>query len=81
VLPCVDGRFDVELFPNPPSNPLKYLEYKSYLDASKIPFKQFKNYLNDATNLNQFDYIFSQAKLTLPNAQNGIKNFLNNKAA
>jgi len=79
-LPCEGCRFDVELFPNPPVSILKLIEYKSYLDASKIPLKQFKNYLNDVASLDEFKYIFSLDKLDLPGAQNGMKNFLNNKA-
>ncbi|HMZ24093.1 MAG: hypothetical protein KDC31_07170 [Saprospiraceae bacterium] len=78
-LPCEGCRFDVELIPTS-SNPLKLIEYKSYLDASKIPLEQFKNYLNDVTNLNQLNYIFSRSKLDLAGAKNGIKNFLNNNA-
>ncbi len=78
-LPCDDCRFDVELIPTV-SAPLKLIEYKSYLDASKIPLKQFKNYLNDVTNINQFNYIFSEAKLDLDDAKEGMKNFLISKA-
>ncbi|MFS4491326.1 hypothetical protein [Maribacter sp. 2308TA10-17] len=78
-LPCEGCRFDVELIPTS-SKPLKLLEYKSYLNASKIPLPQFKNYLNDVTNLNQFNYIFNKSKLNLADAQDGLENFLNKNA-
>lgn len=78
-LPCEGCRFDVELIPTS-SNPLKLIEYKSYLDGSKIPLPQFKNYLNDVANLNQFNYVFSKSKLDLAGTKNGVKNFLNTNA-
>ncbi len=43
-LDCSNCRFDVELDPVK-TNGLKYLEYKSYKNASRIQLSQFKSYM------------------------------------
>lgn len=78
-LPCIKCKFDVELITQN-SNELKYLEYKSYIDASKISQPQFLNYIANINDIKQLQYVFSKNKLTLQEAKNGMKKFLLNNA-
>lgn len=72
--PCIKCKFDVELITQN-SNELKYLEYKSYIDASKISQPQFLNYIANINDIKQLQYVFSKNKLTLQEAKNGMKKF------
>ncbi|WP_035334203.1 hypothetical protein [Dokdonia sp. PRO95] len=74
-LPCTYCKFDLELNTN---SPIKYLEYKSYQDASKISKNQFLNYLASIDNFDQLNYVFSSQKLSVTQAQDGLKLFLKN---
>lgn len=76
-LPCTNCKFDLELNTNNPSD-VKYLEYKSYQDASKISKNQFLNYLASVDNFDQLKYVFSSQKLSVTQAQDGLKLFLKN---
>ena len=78
-LPCAGCRFDVELKTINVGD-LKYIEYKSLQDASKITLDQFKNYLKSITNLNELNYVFSKAKLSLDYAKKGMPSVFKNNA-
>lgn len=75
-LDCTNCRFDVELDPNK-ANGIKYLEYKSYKDASGIQLSQFKSYMGSIKKLSELNYIFNGTKLSLENAKAGLKTFFN----
>jgi hypothetical protein len=80
-LDCTNCRFDVELNTSQKGD-LKYLEYKSYKDASGIQLNQFKSYMGSIDNLTELNYIFNGTKLSLDNAKAGLKTFFtkaNNK--
>ncbi|MFK7061444.1 hypothetical protein V3Q90_15100, partial [Flavobacterium oreochromis] len=74
-LPCIKCKFDVELNTNNATD-LRYLEYKSYANASKISKPQFLNYITKVENLEQLQYVFNKSKLSLQEAKNGMKEFL-----
>ncbi|WP_075603159.1 hypothetical protein [Saccharicrinis aurantiacus] len=59
---------------------LKYIEYKSYLDASGISLDQFRNYLHNITDLSELKYIFSADKLSLDEAKKGMQAVMRNNA-
>ena len=75
-LPCIKCKFDVELNGN--GDGLKYLEYKSYANSSKISRQQFLNYISTVDNLEQLKYVFNKSKLSLDDAKAGMKDFLLN---
>ena len=77
-LPCTNCRFDVQMVKPtiPPSDWVKYYEYKSYLEAKNIGLDQFKNYLATIDNLSELRYIFNAKKLTTDQAKIGMKAFL-----
>ena len=80
-LDCTNCRFDVELNTKQPGD-LKYLEYKSYKDASGIQLNQFKSYMGSIDNLSELNYVFNGTKLSLADAKAGMKAFFtkgNNK--
>ena len=74
-LPCVNCKFDVELYSGS-SGSLKYIEYKSYLDASKISKPQFLNYLSSIRSLDELKYVFNSKKLSIDQARAGVKTFV-----
>jgi len=78
-LPCTNCKFDLELNPTN-TEPIRFLEYKSYSDASKISKPQFLNYLTNISNLNELNYVFSGIKLSLDEAKTGMKQFLKDNA-
>lgn len=78
-LPCIKCKFDVELNSQNASE-LKYLEYKSYANASKISKPQFLNYISKVDNIEQLQYVFNKSKLSLDEAKNGMKEFLVNNS-
>lgn len=73
---CSNCRFDVELFPAQTGG-LKYIEYKSYSDASKIQISQFKSYLSSIGSLNELKYVFNVSKLSEVEAKSGMITLLN----
>jgi hypothetical protein len=77
-LPCLKCKFDVEL--NGTGNELKYLEYKSYKNPSKISKPQFLNYISMVDNLEQLQYVFNKSKLSLDEIKASMKDFLLNNS-
>ena len=76
-LPCIKCKFDVELNSQNASE-LRYIEYKSYANASKISKPQFLNYISKLDNIEQLQYVFNKSKLSLDEAKNGMKEFFKN---
>lgn len=85
---CVNCKFDVELEPSA-QQPLKYKEYKAYQEPSLIPVNQFKEYLNNISDLTQLNYVFSKQKLdpgniggdyALSQAKKGMAKVINKNA-
>lgn len=72
-LPCKKCRFDVEMVDG--YKP-KLIEYKSYLDASKIQLPQFLNYIASISSLNDLKYVFNKSKLSIEEAKAGMKIFI-----
>jgi hypothetical protein len=81
-LPCERCKFDLELSASQTDpNALRLIEFKSYADASKISLPQFTNYLGSVISLKQMKYYFNAAKLTTPQAKEGMKAFLKTNAS
>lgn len=72
-LPCIKCKFDVQLTDG---NKPKLIEYKSYLDASKIQLPQFLNYIASVNDLAEMKYVFNAVKLSAEQAKDGMKGFL-----
>jgi len=79
-LPCTNCRFDVELNPSA-DKPLRYIEYKSYHDASQIQLPQFKNYVSSVKDLSEMKYIFNSSKLPSADAMAGMEKFIKKNKA
>jgi len=71
---CANCRFDVELVQKQAGD-LRFLEYKSYADASGIQLSQFKSYLQSINSLDELNYVFNASKLSLSEAKAGMKSF------
>jgi len=71
---CANCRFDVELVQKQTGG-LKFLEYKSYADASGIQLSQFKSYLQSINSLDELNYVFNALKLSIGEAKAGMKIF------
>jgi hypothetical protein len=69
--PCVECRFDVEMIKGE-GQPLKFIEYKSYIAADKIDVPQLLNYLNGVADLSELRYVFAADKLSLEKAKEGM---------
>ena len=78
-LPCNKCKFDVERVPTA-DDLVRLVEYKSYLDASKIQLPQFLNYIASVNNLSEMKYIFNAAKLSTEQAKEGMNLFLKTNA-
>ena len=74
---CSNCRFDIELFQKNVGD-LKYLEYKSYIDASKISLNQFQSYLQSVNTLGELRYVFDISKISASKIKGGIKKFFTN---
>ena len=74
---CSNCRFDIELFQKNVGD-LKYLEYKSYIDASKISLNQFQSYLQSVNTLGELRYVFDISKISASKTKGGIKKFFTN---
>ena len=59
---------------------LKYIEFKSYQDPSKISLDQFRNYIKNISELSELKCIFSKDKLSLSEAKEGIHTFFKKHA-
>lgn len=72
-LPCTKCKFDVQLTEG---NKPRLIEYKSYLDASKIQLPQFLNYIASVNDLSEMKYVFNAAKLSTEQAKVGMRMFM-----
>ena len=81
-VPCLGAQkpcFDVELLPTPFSL-LRFIEYKSMEDASKISLSQFLAYIKHINSFDELNYVFNSSKINPHDAIVGLKNFIvNNK--
>lgn len=76
-LPCINCKFDILLkVDDIDITSLKFIEFKSYLNASKISLDQFLNYIATVSNLSQMKYVFNAAKLSEAEAKAGMKIFM-----
>jgi hypothetical protein len=76
--PNTQCKFDVEMIDG---NSVRFYEFKSYQDASKISLNQFKAYLSRIDDLDDLNYVFNINKITkFEDAQKQILAFLKNNA-
>ncbi len=72
--PYTQCKFDVEMIDG---NSVRFYEFKSYQDASKISLNQFKAYISRINRIDELRYIFNENKITNVNlAIDGIQSFL-----
>jgi hypothetical protein len=69
-------KFDVEMIDG---NTVRFYEFKSYQDASKISLNQFKSYISRVSKPEELRYIFNKNKITdISIAKSQMANFIKN---